>query len=112
MTSMKKTSPRNSERELILVARTIARLRAAIVALVAGMVGGFGLGLATLWLVVKGGPTVGPTLGLLRVYFPGYSVTWSGSLVGFFYGALTGALLGWCVATLYNVLARQRELGR
>jgi hypothetical protein len=52
---------------------------------------------------------VGQNLGLLRAYYPGYSVTWAGSLVGFVYGALTGAVLGWCVAWLYNVLASRRS---
>lgn len=94
--------------ELLLVRRTIARLRATIVAVVTAMVAGFGLFAATLWLVIKGGPTVGPTLGLLRAYYPGYSVTWAGSFVGFVYGALTGAVLGWCVASLYNFLADRR----
>ena len=61
--------------------------------------------------LIKGGPTVGPTLGLLRAYYPGYSVTWPGAFVGFAYGALTGAVLGWCVATLYNFLARRRARG-
>lgn len=102
------TSQPATEKELLLVARTVARLRAVIVALVSGMVSGFGLFAATLWLVIKGGEVVGPTLGLLRAYFPGYSVTWGGSFVGFFYGALTGAVLGYCVATLYNALAKWR----
>jgi hypothetical protein len=97
------------DRELVLVARTVARLRAGIVAVVTGLVAGSGLFLATLWLVVKGGPNVGQNLGLLRAYYPGYTVTWFGSLVGFFYGALTGAVLGWCVAWLYNLLARWRS---
>ena len=98
-----------NERELLLVKRTIARLRTAIVAVVSGMVVGFALFAATAWLVIKGGPTVGPTLGLLRAYYPGYSVTWAGSFVGFAYGALTGAVLGWCVAWLYNFLASRRS---
>lgn len=98
-----------TEEELLLVRRTVARLRAVIVALVSGMVCGFGLFVATLWLVIKGGHVVGPTLGLLRAYFPGYSVTWGGSFVGLFYGALTGAILGFCVATLYNALAKWRN---
>ena len=98
-----------SDRELLLFKRTVARLRAAIVAIVTAMVAGFGLFAATLWLVIKGGPTVGPTLGLLREYYPGYSVTLTGSFVGFAYGALTGAVLGWTVAWLYNVLASRRS---
>ncbi len=101
-----------SDRELILVTRTIARLRSAIVAVVTAMVVGFGLFAATLWLVIKGGPHVGQNLGLLRAYYPGYSVTWTGSLVGLAYGALTGAILGWCVAWLYNTLASLRANGR
>ena len=99
------------ERELALVRRTIARLRAGIVAVVTAMVGGFGLFAATLWLVIKGGPNVGQNLGLLRHYYPGYSVTWTGSIVGLFYGALTGAALGWCVAWFYNLLAGRRANG-
>jgi hypothetical protein len=55
---------------------------------------------------------VGRHLSLLRAYYPGYTVTWSGSVVGFAYGALTGAVLGWCVAWLYNVLADWRARGR
>jgi len=100
------------DQELVLVSRTIARLRAAIVAVVTAMVAGFGLFAATLWLVIKGGPTVGPTLGLLQAYYPGYSVTWTGSLVGLAYGALTGAVFGWCVAWLYNILADWRRSGK
>ena len=96
------------DRELLLITRTIARMRAGIVAGVTALVGGVGLFAATVWLVIKGGPNVGQNLGLLRAYYPGYSVTWGGSLVGFVYGALTGAVLGWCVAWLYNVLASRR----
>ncbi|MEL7060977.1 MAG: hypothetical protein AAGN46_13225 [Acidobacteriota bacterium] len=101
-----------NDQELLLVARTVARLRAAIVALVTSMVCGVGLFAATLWLVIKGGEVVGPNLGLLRNFFPGYSVTWSGSFVGLFYGALTGAALGFCVAALYNAFAGWRSRRR
>ena len=100
-----------TDQQLVLVTRTIARLRAGIVAVVAAMVTGFGLFAATLWLVIKGGPNVGQNLGLLRAYYPGYSVTWAGSIVGLFYGALTGAVLGWCVASLYNALSNRRANG-
>ncbi len=98
-----------ADREQVLVARAIARLRAGIVAIVTGMVGGVALSVGTLWLVIKGGPNVGQHLGLLRSYYPGYEVTWTGAVLGFFYGALTGAILGWCVAWFYNVLASRRS---
>jgi hypothetical protein len=97
------------DRERALVARSIARLRAAIIAVVSGMVGGAGLFVATLWLVIKGGENVGQNLSLLSHYYPGYSVTWLGSLVGLFYGALSGAALGGMVAWLYNTIAGWRN---
>jgi hypothetical protein len=100
------------DQELVLVTRAIARIRAGIVAIVTAMVAGFALFAATLWLVIRGGPDVGQHLGLLRVYYPGYTVTWAGSLVGLFYGALTGAVLGWCVAWFYNILAKWRSKRR
>jgi hypothetical protein len=95
--------------EQVLVARAIARLRAGIAAIVTGMIGGVALSAATLWLVIKGGPNVGQHLGLLRSFYPGYTVTWTGAFLGFVYGALTGAVLGWCVAWLYNLLASRRS---
>jgi ABC-type nitrate/sulfonate/bicarbonate transport system permease component len=78
-------------------------------AVVFGMVGGVGLSLATAWLVIRGGENVGKHLGLLRYYFPGYSVTWSGTVLGLFYGALVGALVGWLVAWIYNRVAARRN---
>ena len=94
--------------DLLLITRTIARVRVAIVAIVTGMVGGFGLFAATVWLLIKGGPNVGQNLSLLGAYYPGYTVSWVGAFVGLAYGALTGAVLGWSVAWFYNLLSRQR----
>ena len=50
-----------------------------------GMVLGIGLFLATNYLVWKGGDNLGQHLSLLRVFFPGYSVSFPGSVVGFIY---------------------------
>lgn len=96
-----------SEREAIRA--SVASLRASVMAVVFGMLGGVGLFIATIWLLVRGGPEVGRTLSLLNNYFPGYSVTWGGAFLGFFYGALTGAILGYSVAFLYNLFLRQRK---
>ena len=68
--------------------------------------------MATAWLLIIG-PTggsehVGPTLGLLSNFFPGYSVTWSGSVVGLFYGALSGAVAGFVLAFIYNLIVAFR----
>src|SRR5881392_676106 len=61
-----------------------------------------GLLLATVVLVVKGGPHPGPHLSLLAVYFPGYRVTWSGACIGFVYAFVVGYGIGRTVATIYN----------
>jgi len=62
----------------------------------------------TVWLLIKDGPGAGPHLQLLGNYFVGYSVTWTGSLIGLFYGALTGGIVGWVVAKVYNLVVRIR----
>ena len=58
--------------------------------------------LATLILVLKGGDVVGPKLELLENYFPGYSVTLPGSLLGLGYGFFSGFVGGWGFAFLRN----------
>lgn len=84
------------------VRQAVARLQAGVLALVCALIGGVGLFAVTAWLLIKGGPHVGAHLQLLGHYFIGYSVTWKGSVVGFFYGALTGGIVGWTIATVYN----------
>jgi len=69
-----------------------------------GLLFGVGLFLATMVLVVKGGPDPGPHLGLLRIYFPGYSVTLVGAAIGFVYAFVGGYAVGRTVATIYNRL--------
>lgn len=93
------------ERQLIQA--SVARLRAGILALVFAMMTGTGLFVATAWLLIKGGPNVGATLGLLGNYLPGYAVTWPGAIVGLLYGAAIGGVAGWSLARIYNRLARQ-----
>ena len=90
------------EQEAQLIARAVARLRANVMAVVFGMVGASGLFVATVWLLLRGGPNVGLHLNLLSNYFPGYAVTWGGAFVGLVYGALLGGLLGWTLAWIYN----------
>ena len=69
-----------TQKEWELINKTIARLRASVMAVVFGLVGGLGLFLATAWLLIQGGPGVGYHLSLLDNYFPGYTVTWPGCL--------------------------------
>jgi hypothetical protein len=69
-----------------------------------GLLAGLGLLIATVWLVVKGGPNPGPHLGLLSIYLPGYRVTWLGGLIGFAYAFAAGYIFGRLVAAIYNRL--------
>ncbi|MAF65527.1 MAG: hypothetical protein CMJ84_07700 [Planctomycetes bacterium] len=82
----------------------IVRLRARVVGLALGCACGGVLFLMTAWLVVRGGENVGAHLGLLANYLPGYSVTWGGSVLGGLYGFVLGAVLGFCLARIYNRL--------
>jgi hypothetical protein len=92
-----------------LIQTAIVRLRSRVLAMIFGMLGGAGLFVATAWLLIRQGLTVGLHLNLLSNYFPGYSVTWPGAFIGFFYGALFGAIIGWSMAWVYNQVADKRS---
>jgi hypothetical protein len=102
------TSNQISVHDRALIPGAIARLRASVMAVSFGLTGGIGLWVATAWLLIRGGENAGYHLGLLSNYFPGYRVSWPGSLLGFVYGALLGALIGWSVAWVYNAVANLR----
>ena len=91
-----------------LVIRSIAHLRAGIMAIVFAVLAGTGLAIATVWLLLRGGPNVGEHLGLLGNYFLGYSVSWSGAIIGFLWAGAVGALFGWLTAWVYNWVAGRR----
>ena len=59
---------------------------------------------ATNFLLLKGGDDVGTHLGLLSNYWPGFQVTFAGSLIGAIYGAATGFALGFVTAFLRNTV--------
>ena len=89
--------------EQVVVTRLL-RLNAAINGVVAGTLLGLGIFLATNWLILKGGPVVGPHLALLGHFFIGYRVTFSGSLIGLAYGFIVGFVAGYSVSWIYNRL--------
>lgn len=93
------------------IRRPLVRLQAEVLGFAGAVLGGSGLALMTIWLVVKGGEVVGPHLGLLGNYFPGYSVTWGGAVLGFIYGALVGGAAGAAVGIVYNRVAALRHRG-
>jgi hypothetical protein len=73
-----------------------------------GLLFGLGLFAATNFLLIVGGPNVGQHLNLLSVYFPGYAVTFVGSLIGFVYAFVVGYATGRIVSGVYNLAARTR----
>ncbi len=87
----------------------VLRLNARAWGIAVGLILGIGLFLATNFLVLKGGPVVGPHLGLLGVYLPGYRVSFAGSLVGFAYLFVIGYVLGRVIGTVYNALVAERR---
>jgi hypothetical protein len=67
-----------------------------------GLVLGIGLFIATNFLVLKGGPEVGPHLALIGEYLPGYRVSFVGSLIGFVYLFVIGYGIGRIIGSVYN----------
>ena len=49
-------------------------------------------------------PDHGVGLALLAQYFKGYSVSWPGALVGFFWGFVVGFVAGWFLAFCRNLM--------
>jgi hypothetical protein len=86
---------------------TLLRLNARAWGIAMGLMLGLALFLATNILVLKGGPVVGPHLGLLGVFLPGYRVTFVGSLIGFVYMFVIGYGLGRLVGEVYNRIAHR-----
>jgi len=94
-----------------MLEQAVLHFNGNILGIVFGTVTGLIILVATNWLVIKGGENVGSTLGLLRHFFIGYSVTFVGSLIGAVYGFLTGYVLGFLIAWIYNriVILRRRS---
>lgn len=97
-------STRTAQDELIQ--RAVIRLNAVTTGISVGVLAGAGLLLATVWLVVRDGPEAGPHLGLIGQYLPGYTVTFTGGIIGFVYACVIGYGCGFLVARIYNSLAR------
>jgi len=99
--------------EAVVLVRAI-RLNAVIAGLVTGFMTGFALFAATNWLVLKGGRVVGPHLALLNQFFPGYQVTFVGSLIGGAWAFVVGFVAAFAIVRIYNVMMglRRSEGGR
>ena len=76
------------------IEKAVILLNSKLLGIVLGLLSGVGLFLITNFLVVKGGPHVGAHLFLLSNFFPGYRVTFLGSIIGFVYAFIVGFVVG------------------
>ena len=93
------------QREEEALEKAVVRLNGKLMGLVLGFLCGLGLFLATNFLVLKGGPQVGAHLGLLCQFFPGYRVSFLGSIIGFVYAGTVGFVAGVVLGVVYNKIA-------
>jgi hypothetical protein len=94
------------EEELV---REVIRLSRNVLGLTLGILFAGGMFLATNILILKGGARIGPHLQLLNQFFPGYRVSFAGSLIGAVYGFGVGYFGGWIIAAVYNQVALFRR---
>jgi hypothetical protein len=84
------------------------RVNTIIMAVAFAVLGGALLWLSTVILLLRGGHYVGMHMSLLSVFFPGYSVTWSGAWIGLIWGLAAGALSGVVLYWSYARTLRER----
>ncbi|MCA9511627.1 MAG: hypothetical protein KC560_13040 [Myxococcales bacterium] len=84
------------------VAGALVRLNAHVLGAVLALVLGASLFVATLVLLVQGGPQTGQMLSLLAYFFPGYGMSFGGAIVGGLWGALAGYVVGFAVGRAYG----------
>jgi tetrahydromethanopterin S-methyltransferase subunit C len=75
------------------------KLRSRAFGLAIGIVWGLAVFVSTIWDVAVG---MGKTMALLGVFYPGYSVSYGGAVIGLIWGFVNGFLFGATVAWLYN----------
>jgi hypothetical protein len=100
-----------------MVLTRVMRLSLVVNGITIGLLLGLLIFAATIFLVLKGGPVVGPHLSpvvgphlsLLGRFLPGYTVTVVGSFIGLGYGLILGFILGVFIAFVYNRMVDYRE---
>ncbi len=95
----------NADKAVLMVG--FARMDVLAMSIAVGVVAAFLLFMLTAVLLLKGDagdPFIGVNLKELAKYFPGYSVSWSGSLVGMLYAGGIGLIIGFCTAVLWNLM--------
>ena len=89
-----------------ILSAVFAKMDAIALTIASGVLGALVLLGATAILLLQSVPEsypVGPHLGALADYLPGYSVSWAGACVGAGYGFLFGAIAGFSAAVYWNI---------
>jgi len=101
---------RVSDQDLLeLVREAFARYDAVALGASLGVVAGAGLFLATVALLVQGGPNMGANLSVLGSYLPGFGVSWMGAALGSVEMGVAGFGFGWLLAKLINGVVALEE---
>ena len=100
------TIPASQDPDREAFRNTLLRLNARAWGIAVGLMLGFGLFVATVVLLIKGGATVGAHLNLLGQLLPGYRVSLAGAFIGFGYMFVIGYAIGRIIGIVYNALAR------
>lgn len=70
-----------------------------------GIVTGLAVLLATWWLVIIG--SAGATVAKFHKFFPGYTVSWGGGIIGGIWGFVYGFIAGFLLAWIYNAVNKK-----
>lgn len=90
------------EAEDAVIEVEFAKIDPLALGIAVGVMSGFGIFMASVVLLLRGGPAPGPTLSLLGHYLFGFEVTWGGAVIGLFEGVLLGFAVGALAAGLRN----------
>jgi hypothetical protein len=89
------------------LARVCAPIHKRILGVAVGLTAGALMFVMTAFHILAN-PTSGPNIQLLNQYFYGYTVSWTGAVVGALWGGFGGFVAGWFLAFVRNVCVAVR----
>jgi hypothetical protein len=99
-------TPKKVNADQAVLMAGFARIDPMALAVAVGVVCAIAFFLMTVTLLLKGAPEgkpIGPHLGLLSAYLPGYSVSWGGSFIGAGWLGILGGVVGFIWGVLWNL---------
>ena len=79
-------------------------LRKRALGMALGIVWGLAIMLGTWWLLLLDAP--GDIVSKLASFYLGYSYSWGGAVIGFFWGFVDGFIAGVLIAWIYNLFCK------